>query len=127
MTDVVRSVQAAREHFDAISVNPVHIQGGTVVEWLYQRRRYRPPWLWSLVDAMAQSAPVRGSARLVTFPTAGGKPRGPHNCGKCDRVVLEALETASLDQRFEGLQQLDCECRARYERLAALEPLGVET
>ncbi|HEV2165649.1 MAG TPA: archaeosine biosynthesis radical SAM protein RaSEA [Thermoplasmata archaeon] len=125
--DVVRSVEVARDHFDAISVNPVHIQGGTVVEWLYQRRRYRPPWLWSLVDALVRSAPKRGSARLVTFPTAGGKPRGPHNCGKCDRDVLQALEEASLGQRFEGLADLGCECRGRYERLSELEPLGVES
>ncbi len=127
VADVVRSITTARDHFDAISVNPVHIQGGTVVEWLYQRHRYRPPWLWSLVDAMRAGAAERGTTRLVTFPTAGGKPRGPHNCGTCDPDVLKALEDASLDQRFEPLAELSCECRNRYERLAELEPLGVET
>jgi radical SAM enzyme (TIGR01210 family) len=126
VADVVRSVRVARDHFDAISINPVHIQGGTVVEWLYQRHRYRPPWLWSLVDAMRSGAADRGIARLVTFPTAGGLPRGPHNCGTCDRAVLEALEEASLSQSFGPLEELDCECRARYERFAALEPLGGE-
>ena len=126
VADVVRSVRVAREHFDAISINPVHIQGGTVVEWLYQRHRYRPPWLWSLVDAMRSGAAERGRARLVTFPTAGGLPRGPHNCGTCDRDVLAALEEASLSQSFEPLEGLSCECRSRYERFAALEPLGVE-
>jgi archaeosine synthase beta-subunit len=124
--DVVRSVGAAREHFDALSVNPVHIQGGTVVEWLYQRRRYRPPWLWSLVDAMRRGAEGRAGRRLVTFPTAGGLPRGAHNCGRCDAQVLAALEAASLDQAFEPLAALDCACRASYEREAALEPLGIE-
>jgi radical SAM enzyme (TIGR01210 family) len=127
VADVVRTVAVAREQFDAVSVNPVHIQGGTVVEWLYQRRRYRPPWLWSLVDAMARSAAVRGTMRLVTFPTAGGRPRGPHNCATCDPSVLGALEEASLDQRFDRLASLDCACRARYERESGLEPLGVES
>lgn len=122
--DVVRSVQIAADHFDALSINPVHIQGGTVVEWLFQRGRYRPPWLWSLVEAMARGAAVRGAARLVTFPTAGGLPRGPHNCGTCDRTVLAALETASLDQRFDGLAGLGCACRPEWERGRALEPLG---
>ncbi len=124
--DVVRSIGSARSHFDAMSVNPVHIQGGTVVEWLYQRRRYRPPWLWSLVDAMRQGAEVRDGRRLVTFPTAGGRPRGPHNCGTCDAAVLGALEEASLSQEFGSLDRLDCACRTRYEREAELEPLGVE-
>ncbi len=124
--DVVRSVEVAAPHFDALSINPVHIQNGTVVEWLYHRRRYRPPWLWSLVDALARGATLRGDARLVSFPTAGGLPRGPHNCGRCDRDVLRAIETASLDQAFDGLEGLDCGCRAEWETTRRLEPLGVE-
>lgn len=124
--DVVRSVEVAAPHFDALSINPVHIQNGTVVEWLYHRRRYRPPWLWSLVEAMHRGAAVRAGRRLVTFPTAGGLPRGPHNCRSCDRRVLAALENASLDQAFEGLDGLDCACRADWSALSRLESLGVE-
>lgn len=124
--DVVRSVGAVAPAVDAISINPVHIQNGTVVEHLYRRGRYRPPWLWSLVEALARGAEVRGSTRLVTFPTAGGLPRGPHNCGTCDARVLEALREASLTQRFDGLAALDCECRRTFEEVRALEPLGVE-
>ncbi|HZY70711.1 MAG TPA: archaeosine biosynthesis radical SAM protein RaSEA [Thermoplasmata archaeon] len=124
--DLVESVRVAHGRFETISVNPVHIQNGTVVEWLFRRHRYRPPWLWSLVEAMRRGAELRGAARLVTFPTAGGRPRGPHNCGRCDARVLAALEAASLDQRFEGLDGLSCECRAVWERSGAMEALGVE-
>ena len=60
VADVVRSVAVAQSRFDAISVNPVHIQNGTVVEWLFRRGRYRPPWLWSLVDAMRAGASAGG-------------------------------------------------------------------
>ena len=124
--DVVRSVRDAAPHFDALSVNPVHIQNGTVVEWLYRRGRYRPPWLWSVVDALREGMAVRGSSRLVSFPTAGGLARGPHNCGQCDARVLAAIETASLRQEFASLDDLDCECRHEWETDRALEPLGVE-
>lgn len=124
--DVVRSVEVAAPRFDAISVNPVHIQNGTVVEWLYRRGRYRPPWLWSLVEAMQRGATARGATRLVTFPTAGGLARGPHNCGKCDAGILAALEEASLDQRFDRLDRLDCPCRAQWRTHWEVEPLGVE-
>jgi len=124
--DVVRSVEVAAPRFDAISVNPVHIQGGTVVEWLFQRGRYRPPWLWSLVEAIERGSAVRGSTRLVTFPTAGGMARGPHNCGSCDREVLAALESASLDQSFDALKGLGCGCRADWTTANGWEALGVE-
>ncbi len=124
--DVVTSIGIAAPHFDAISVNPVHIQNGTVVEWLYHRQRYRPPWLWSLLEAMRAGVPLRGSTRLVTFPTAGGLPRGPHNCGECDRTVLAALEEASLDQSFGGLEGLRCDCQSDWQRHRQMEPLGIE-
>ena len=124
--DVLASIETAHPHFDALSVNPVHIQNGTVVEWLYRRGRYRPPWLWSVVEALRTGAARRGTSRLVSFPTAGGLPRGPHNCGRCDREVLAAIETASLTQAFEPLDALDCGCRAEWEAVRRLEPLGVE-
>lgn len=124
--DVVRSVEEAAAHFDAVSVNPVHIQNGTVVEWLYHRGRYRPPWLWSVVEALRAGARRRGGSRLVSFPTAGGLPRGPHNCGACDARVLQAIQEASLTQEFEGLDRLACSCRTEWEAVRELEPLGVE-
>ncbi|MCI4368187.1 MAG: archaeosine biosynthesis radical SAM protein RaSEA [Thermoplasmata archaeon] len=124
--DVARSIELAASRFDTLSVNPVHIQNGTVVEWLFRRGRYRPPWLWSLVDVLREGARIRNSTRLVSFPTAGGLPRGPHNCGECDRAVLEAIEEASLSQEFGPLDALDCACRATWRSLSALEPLGIE-
>jgi len=124
--DVVRSIDEAAPRFDALSVNPVHIQGGTVVEVLFRRGRYRPPWLWSVVEVLRAGARHRGAARLVSFPTAGGLARGPHNCGVCDRAVLAAIEEASLDQRFEALDGLDCACRSVWRAACRLEAAGVE-
>ncbi len=124
--DVVRSIGEAAPHFDTLSVNPVHIQNGTVVEWLYHRGRYRPPWLWSVVEALREGSGRRGNARLVSFPTAGGLPRGPHNCGACDRMVLARIEEASLSQEFSDLSTDACACRSEWNEVRRLEPLGVE-
>jgi archaeosine synthase beta-subunit len=124
--DVLRSIREAAPHFDALSVNPVHIQNGTVVEWLYHRGRYRPPWLWSLVDVLREGSATRERARLVSFPTAGGLARGPHNCGSCDARVLAAIEEASLSQEFSALGALDCACRDEWRSTLAYAPLGVE-
>jgi archaeosine synthase beta-subunit len=126
IADVVRSVGEAAPRFDSLSVNPVHIQGGTVVEWMYRRGRYRPPWLWSVVEALRRGAGRKGEARLVSFPTAGGLPRGPHNCGRCDARVLAAVEEASLTQRFAPLADLECACQESWRAACRLEGLGVE-
>jgi archaeosine synthase beta-subunit len=126
IADVVASIGVAAPHFDALSVNPTHIQNGTVVEHLYHRGRYRPPWLWSVVEVLRRGAPVRGTSRLVSFPTAGGLPRGPHNCGTCDRRVLASIEEASLAQVFTGLGSVTCSCQDEWAATRRLEGLGVE-
>ncbi|MCI4323105.1 MAG: archaeosine biosynthesis radical SAM protein RaSEA [Thermoplasmata archaeon] len=125
--DVLTSIRVASPKFDTLSVNPVHIQNGTVVEWLFRRGRYRPPWLWSVVEVLRDGSRDRHGARLVSFPTAGGLPRGPRNCGRCDRTVLAAIEAASLDQAWDALDELDCACRATWKTQRALEPLGADS
>ncbi|MCI4346485.1 MAG: archaeosine biosynthesis radical SAM protein RaSEA [Thermoplasmata archaeon] len=126
IADTVESIRLAAGHFDALSVNPVHIQGGTVVERLFRAGRYRPPWLWSLLETLQVGAAHAGNTRLVSFPTAGGVARGPHNCGRCDAKVLEAIEGASLDQRFSLPEPLECDCKSAWMSQRELEPLGAE-
>ncbi|MDE1819510.1 MAG: archaeosine biosynthesis radical SAM protein RaSEA [Euryarchaeota archaeon] len=126
--DTVLSVKLASEHFDTLSINPVHLQGGTVVEHLFRRGLYRPPWLWSLVETLVRGAPTRREGtRLVSFPTSGGNPRGVHNCLECDASVLAAIEEASLSQEFAPLADLPpCPCQERWRWEQGLEGLAPE-
>ena len=39
---------------DEVSVNPMNIKRGTIVERLYRHREYRPPRLWALVEMIRQ-------------------------------------------------------------------------
>lgn len=126
--DTVLSIERASEHFDTLSVNPVHLQGGTVVEHLYRRGLYRPPWLWSLVEVLQRgSARRRAGTRLVSFPTSGGNVRGVHNCLTCDPTILPVIEEASLSQEFAPLDRLpECACRERWRVDGQLEALAPE-
>lgn len=127
--DTVKSVGIASQHFDTLSINPVHLQGGTVVEHLFRRGLYRPPWIWSLVETLVRGAAERKKGtRLVSFPTSGGNRRGVHNCLSCDRAILSAIEEASLSQDFGPLERLPtCPCQERWRLEQALEPLAPET
>ena len=42
---------------DEISVNPMNIQRGTIIDRLHRHNEYRPPWLWSLVEMIKQAHP----------------------------------------------------------------------
>ena len=107
-------IRDVAERSDEISVNPMNIQKGTVIDRLFRNNEYRPPWLWSLVqlihDVHPTIHPTNGGnssadkvARLIIHPTAGGKVRGAHNCGSCDAEVVAAIERYSVSGEIEEL------------------------
>lgn len=113
LADAKSSVSFASPYSDEISLNPVNVQRGTLVERLWKRGDYRPPWLWSLVEVMREAYP---GTRLMSSPSGGGTPRGVHNCGHCDAKILEAVKAFSFSQRPEDLEVEDCSCRKDWMR-----------
>ncbi len=82
-----------------ISINPVAIHAHTVVERLWERGMYRPPWLRTvrLLLQRAFTSPVRDERTLVICdPVAGGKLRGAHDCKdpECNQRSLDAIKAA---------------------------------
>lgn len=102
-----------------VSLNPVNVQKGTVVEKLWRNWAYRPPWLWSVVEVLRGAD--SGSARLVCDPTGGGKERGAHNCGKCDETILAGIRAFSLSQEKHRMGTPDCGCRDLWGTVMGLE------
>ncbi len=117
--DAVRSGHEADPHSDTISFNPVNVQSRTLVDRLFRRGEYRPPWLWSVVEVLERTRDLK--AHVKSHPTAGGMIRGAHNCGACDRKVVDAIEEFSLGLR-EDFRDLDCACRAVWTEYKELQP-----
>lgn len=126
---------------DEISVNPMNIQRGTVIDRLFRANEYRPPWLWSLIELIknvhSQIHPSNSGngaddqiCRLIIHPTAGGKVRGSHNCGSCDSEIVAAIERYSVSGLIEELDGLDCQCKEVWKEEISLDskypiPIGV--
>ncbi len=120
MRDTLESVLYASKHSDSISVNPVNVQRDTLVDSLFRRGDYRPPWLWTLVEVMREGR-SRADVRTFSSPSGAGTPRGAHNCGKCDAGVIAAIERFSFSQDPKDLEGLDCECRSRWRAQLELQ------
>ena len=114
--DAVSSIEALREFPGAISVNPMNIQNFTLVDHLYRRGEYQPPALWSLLEVLR----TRSTSRLMSSPSGGGTPRGAHNCGNCDRSILEGIRAFSLDGNVDHLEHT-CTCRDAWTDRVILE------
>ena len=68
--------------------------------------------------------------RLIIHPTAAGKVRGSHNCGKCDKEVAAAIERYSVSGDLNEFGGLNCMCKEVWKHEVALDaavpvPLGV--
>nr|MDO8083341.1 archaeosine biosynthesis radical SAM protein RaSEA [Candidatus Sigynarchaeum springense] len=98
--DVVSSIEHVMAlGVSTVSINPVAIHAHTVVERLWERGAYRPPWLRTvrLVLQRAFTSRVRDDRTLVICdPVAGGKPRGAHDCRdpECNQRSLDLIKAA---------------------------------
>lgn len=109
--DTVETAHAVDAASDTISINPMNVQRATVVDYLFHRGEYRPPWLWSVAEVLRRCRDLK--ALVKSHPTGGGMRRGAHNCGTCDRSFLAATEDYSLGLG-DTLDDLTCECRQEW-------------
>ncbi len=114
INDCIASARRIKDITDVISFNPVNVQRGTLVERLWRRDEYRPPWLWSVMSILEECKDL--GPRVVSFPTGGGKKRGAHNCYECDADVLKEIEAFSLG-RVDGFGKKSCGCRDVWQDL----------
>ena len=119
--DLKDSIDFCVRYADTISVNPVNVQRGTVVEKLWVEKRYRPPWLWSLRDVLLHSQKYLDKVVVTTMPTGGGRSRGVHNCFHCDGTFLNAIDECRIAQDYEPLSDLQCGCFERWNDSLELE------
>jgi len=121
--EAVRDAEATIAHAakvsGVVSLNPVNVQKGTLVEKLWRNWAYRPPWLWSVLKVLRESR-LEGK-RLICDPTGGGKERGAHNCGKCDGVILDSIKAFSLSQDPVRLGSPECECQELWRSIMEVE------
>ncbi len=120
---VASAVRAWEMGASRISFNPMNVQRGTLVEALWRRGEYRPPWLWSVVEILKRTA-GKVEVPVLCHPTAAGKARGAHNCGDCDGEIAKAIVEFSVTQDRKHLEGFECGCRDMWQDVLELEGFG---
>jgi radical SAM enzyme (TIGR01210 family) len=117
--DMKRSVRKCAAYAHTVSMNPCNVQRYTMVDELYFRDGYRPPWLWSVAEVLEDTADA--DAIVVSDPVGHGSDRGPHNCGECDDRVQKAIKDFDLRQDPSVFEQVSCECERTWEAVLERE------
>ncbi|WP_297091216.1 archaeosine biosynthesis radical SAM protein RaSEA [Thermococcus sp.] len=116
INDVKESIIKAEPYTDTFSINITDIQKGTLYERLWERKEYRPPWLWSAVEVLIWAKKRFPDKRILSDPVGAGSKRGPHNClTDYDRVIGRAIKKFSATQDLSHIERLKSECRERWE------------
>jgi len=118
--DVVKSAALVSPYSSIISLNLCNVQKYTRLEDLWKRKYYRPPWLWSAVEAIKEMKKQDANVVVMSDPVGAGHIRGPHNCGKCDMAITEAIKKFNITQDLgvlERLEGIDCECKEVWHAL----------
>jgi radical SAM enzyme (TIGR01210 family) len=122
--DSLDSMEKIKNLTDTISFNPTNVQNNTLVNYLWSQRKYRPPWLFSVVEILKESKRIANNVKIKCDISGGGNIRGAHNCGSCDKKFLYAISKFSLSQNTNDLKNLDCECREKWLDQLDIEELG---
>ncbi|WP_297063861.1 archaeosine biosynthesis radical SAM protein RaSEA [Thermococcus sp.] len=113
--DAKESILKAEPYTDTFSINITDIQKGTLYERLWEKKEYRPPWLWSAVEVLIWAKKRFPDKRILSDPVGAGSPRGPHNClTDYDRTIGRAIKKFSATQDLSYLKNLEPECREEW-------------
>lgn len=119
ISDTIKSAKELADFCEFISINPMNIQRGTLVEKLYKEGNYRPPWLWSVISVLQSLKGLK--IPVVSLITASGKKRGAHNGHECDRRFSDAIRKYSETLDFSILEELKCECTESWKNFTGVE------
>ena len=120
--DCVNSIRRLTDlNVNTISINPLNIQKGTLVERLWYQNRYRLPWFYSLIKCLRNSITEENikKVRILSSPSGAGTKRGIHNCKKreCNETMIKSLKDFVLNQdlKFLSPSSHECDCKIKYQ------------
>jgi len=110
--DAINSAKSIENIADVISFNPMTVHKNTLVEYLWNKGEYSPPWGWSIIEILKETANLRPD--IICHPVAFGRSRGPKNCKSCNREIEKKILDFSMNNDV-GILEYDCDCKKEWE------------
>ena len=101
-----------------ISLQPCFVAPDTPLETAFDQGRYRPPWLWSVIEVIRRTADL-APIHVGLSDEGMGVARSAHNCPDCTDTILTALAGYNRSGDSAGLEALECHCVSSWQRAMA--------
>lgn len=106
---------------DEVALEIAFIQENTLMAKLFQEKRYKPPWLWSIIEVIKKTHKA-GPIRIGSFNDMPPPIATAENCPLCSLKVKMAIQKFRETNDLSMLNNLDCQCRKEWEKYKLREP-----
>jgi len=115
--EAVKSVKYAfRAGSDEIILESSFVQKCTVMEKLYNEKKFSPPWLWSIIEVVKATNNL-GNVRLGGFEDEPPPIAVPYNCKECSAKIKKSLQKYRETNDIKILSDLDCKCKKEWKKI----------
>jgi len=114
IAETVKTIEWASSKGSKFSLLQVaFIQGGTTLAQEYEKGKYRPPWLWSVMDILSRLS-KKYDISLGRFDDYPPPIATAHNCGQCDNEINAIFEEYRRTNRLPS-QFPQCDCYPKWQ------------
>jgi radical SAM enzyme (TIGR01210 family) len=106
---------AFRAGSDEVIFESSFVQRGTLMEKLYNEKKFSPPWLWSVIEVIKKTNHL-GSVRLGGFEDQPPPIAIPSNCPLCSKRIRENLQIYRETNDIDAINNLYCKCKKSWEK-----------
>lgn len=98
-----------------IMIESAFIQPKTKMEKLYLQGRFRPPWLWSIIEVVRRTSHL-GPVYIGGFEDEPPPIATPHNCETCSPRLMRSFRDYNETLAVSFLQNGHCPCRVEWAK-----------
>jgi len=102
---------------DEVALESAFIQKGTLMEKLYREDKFKPPWLWSIIEVIKRTKHL-GPIYLGGFEDQPPPIAIPSNCRRCSKKIRKALQTYRETNNLKVFNNLYCSCKKEWQKIA---------
>jgi len=106
---------AFRVGTDEIALEVAFVQEGTLMHKLFRENKYKPPWLWSIIEVIKKTYNL-GPIQVGGFEDEPPPIAVPSNCPLCSSRIKSLLQQYREMHDINLLNNLKCDCYELWKK-----------
>lgn len=120
--DTIKTIEYAFQiGTDEVALESAFVQEGTLMAKLFKENKYKPPWLWSIIEVIKKTFNL-GPVHVGGFSDEPLPIATPDNCPQCSEKIKKLLQQCREIHDINLFNNLECECYKKWEEEARITP-----